>query len=587
MPDAAIQTIQLVGEPPGLTEALVQYAAGDVWVPGSVFDHWRTASSHLSEIRFDGLPLSLRQQVKVYFLLSLVTGELALATVFGDYGPRLRHLGPFVTLEYPDVESFADVDLDQFRADYRKYLANKKLKRADRYTTIIRHLHQFAAALPTELWKRAQEDGLLVHHTVDSYRLILELWRAYVSRWGKPETMVDLGAAKTSPTHVSGPWAQSVWDITDPMFQPWRMDAHGPVSPIHFDGFSPELRKEIQSFYRASLVQETATLAKVFFWGRTHVQLTKFFAYRYPNLSSLTVAPDGLVSAYQDFLRIQRLAYSTRSSYVGLLVECIKYLLGDDRWEWQERVNEQKTVRPLPVVRENQASDTDGDGDPWTQDKWDVKAEPFSQWLRTKHSILVLHFGMLPRQLRNDLQQFYKESLQNGTLTWTTLGAYASAHTALAAFWKATYNPAQKLADVALLDLEQAFSGYLRAKGLAEGSIAPYLRVVRQPWKFHRSRIADPGSPLLPMPNGYQQRQQEIIDSLDGDWVADTWDPADARFDASREPGVEVRDQILATSRQGCGRKFSFSTKLASRKICGDSVRSSTPEQRTTRSDSF
>ena len=74
---------------------------------------------------------------------------------------------------------------------------------------------------------------------------------------------------------------------------------------------------------------------------------------------------------------MQRLAYSTRSSYVGLLVECIKYLLGDDRWEWQERVNDEKRSAHYRHCRENQVADTNGDGGAGTHDKWDARTDPF------------------------------------------------------------------------------------------------------------------------------------------------------------------------------------------------------------------
>lgn len=105
------------------------YWLQDIWhTKDAIFDDMRvrtSASLNHTSITFTAFPATIRNEVKYYLVKHLTEQKLSLLTMM-NYSTNFFRLGQFITLTYPNIMSFAELNPEKALIRWKSYLVDKE-----------------------------------------------------------------------------------------------------------------------------------------------------------------------------------------------------------------------------------------------------------------------------------------------------------------------------------------------------------------------------------------------------------------------------------------------------------------------------
>ncbi|MCL6449506.1 MAG: tyrosine-type recombinase/integrase [Armatimonadetes bacterium] len=136
-----------------IEETLAGYWEKDRWViTDPIFDEFRPERwpSYNKTIDFSRLQPGIKEEVKFFFVCRLREHTLRLITATVNYGNRLTRLSDFLKRAYPEIVSFADLEIEKAMTRWRSYLVERGLSvnkegclSNNHYEDLLRQVYQF------------------------------------------------------------------------------------------------------------------------------------------------------------------------------------------------------------------------------------------------------------------------------------------------------------------------------------------------------------------------------------------------------------------------------------------------------------
>lgn len=132
-----------------IQDTITGYWQNDVWnLNDHQFDDFRNSYGNTyRKINFTHFKSSIRNEVKFFMIIRLRVQDVRFHnTAVKVYANSFRHIGDFLNIHYPGIDSLIDIDLEKARTKLRSHLTNRGLKigtRLPRHESTLIQIYRF------------------------------------------------------------------------------------------------------------------------------------------------------------------------------------------------------------------------------------------------------------------------------------------------------------------------------------------------------------------------------------------------------------------------------------------------------------